>query len=477
MGRRLVMVITGFFPPAAGVGVRRPLGLCRHLAAGEWDVTVVTARPGPEERTDAGLLDAVPSGVRVIRTGAPDLPVLAARALKPAWVRRLVRRDGRPDPSGAGRDTVTAPPVTAEQRAGGESVARRCVDWASWWLHVPDGRSAWLLPGLRAALTEAARRRPDVVFSTAPFWTAHVVAAGLCSLLRLPLVADFRDPWCGSAFRPIPYRAHRRASEGMEATVVRLATRVTCAWEGIARHLRARYPDCAGRILTIRNGYDAARVDTQPPIALDARRCVLLHAGSFYGPRSPVPLFEALGLLKRDIPDLADRLLVALVGLASYNGQRLDELARAHGVGDSVRVVGPVSQARAVGLLKGADAALLFGQSGSESLASVPAKAYEYIGTGRSVLAIGAGGEVCSLLAEAGCGVWRADADRPGEIADALREILDLHRRGALPVAPPELRKRFTRARMARRLDTVLLEAASARASATGRKGAASCLR
>ena len=475
MGERSAIVITGFFPPAAGVGVRRPLGLCRHLAARGWEVTVVTARPPAGERTDAGLSATVPANVRVVRTAAPDLPVLAARALKPAWLKRLARRNGH-SATAPTSETPTPPDAApAEEHASGESALRRWGDWASWWLHVPDGRSGWLLPGLRAAIAEAARRRPDVVFSTAPFWTAHVVAAGLCSLLRLPLVADFRDPWCGSAFRPIPHRAHRRTSEGMEATVVRLAEAVTCAWEGIARHLRSRYPDRADRIVTILNGYDAERLGAAPPVELDPDRCVLLHAGSFYGPRSPVPLLEALALLKRDEPDLADRLLVALVGLTTYNGQPLEALAAAHGVADCVRVPGPVPQARAVGLLKGAATALLFGQSGSEALASVPAKAYEYIGTGRSVLAVGAGQEVCSLLEEAGCRVWRTET--PEEIAAALREILDLHRRGALPVAPPERRRQFTRARMAERLEAVLEAAAAGRAPVAGREGAAPCLR
>ena len=76
------MIITKIFPPEPAVGVHRTVGLCRHLIQRGWDVTVVTSRMADEGGADNDLLALVPNEVRVIRTPAPDLPVIAAKILK-----------------------------------------------------------------------------------------------------------------------------------------------------------------------------------------------------------------------------------------------------------------------------------------------------------------------------------------------------------------------------------------------------------
>ena len=130
-----------------------------------------------------------------------------------------------------------------------------------------------------------------VIYSTAPAWTSHLVGLMLSHLLRVPLVADFQDPWCGSFWRKIPYRSQLWLDERLENMVVRRASQITCAWDGIRRHLETRYPKRSADIRTILNGFWPDETDEVEPVRLDERRCVLLHAGSFYGPRSPTPLF------------------------------------------------------------------------------------------------------------------------------------------------------------------------------------------
>lgn len=120
----------------------------------------------------------------------------------------------------------------------------------------------------------------------------------------------------------------------------------------------------------------------------------------------------------------------------------------------------PVPHTEMISLLKGADAALLFGQSGSGSLASVPGKAYDYIGVGKPVLAIGAGDEVCELLNKGGCSVWSTSADDPAQIAAAIKDMAK-YLNGADPreAVFNSARSQFTRNRMALRLEGVLLQA------------------
>ncbi len=444
------IVITDVFPPVSAVGVHRTVALCRRLVERGWGVTVVTARPGASAVLDEGLLEGVPKEVRVVRTTAPDILGLAVRIFRP--------RFGRVDSSKRAGDAGQ----TGEAENLQPGIFRRMVDWLSWWLHVPDGSVGWLVPAVWVGLREAGRHRPDVIYSSAPMWTSHLAAGALSRLLHVPWVADFRDPWCGSHWRKIPYRLHRKADDVLERLVIRRASRITCAWDGIRKHLVSRYPMKTKDITTIHNGFDPDQIGPISPVSLDESRCVLIHAGTLYGPRSPIPLLEGLRRFRREFPTEADRMLVVFLGLPEYNGRPLEDIVSGYGVGDLVRIIPPTSHKEALSFLKGADVAVLFGQGGDAALAPVPAKVYEYIGANKAVLAIGAGEEAVDIMRRGGCRLWCAEVGTES-VAKSLADILmEFGRCSLRRQTDPNARDAFTRVRMADRLEEVLGEAIDA---------------
>ncbi len=450
MSGRNCVILADVFPPLPAVGVHRTVALCKHLAERGWGVTVITARPGAGATLDDGLLDGVPEEVRVIRTVSPDMLGIVTGIL------RRRRKEDSSEQTGvaaeAGRSSGHRP-----------SLFRRMIDWLSWWLHVPDRTIGWLVPAVLAGLREAGRHRPDVIYSSAPMWTSHLAAGVLSRLLRVPWVADFRDPWCGSQWREIPYRLHRKADDVLEHLVIRQASRITCAWDGIRKHLVSRYPAKAQDITTILNGFDPEQIDSVSPVSLDSGRCVLLHAGTLYGPRSPIPLLEGLRCFRKESPAEAGRLIVIFLGIPTYNGQPLGDLAREYGVDGLVRIMPPTTHRKAIAYLKGADVAVLFGQGGEASLAPVPAKVYEYIGAGKAVLAIEAGQEAVEIMRRGGCRLWCA-SEGAESVAKSLAEILSEFDRCSLQrQSDPSTREAFTRVRMAERIEEVLREAINVR--------------
>jgi len=411
-----VMLVTQAFPPEAAPGVHRMLGLCRYLVEHNWRVTVITSHPSKGTAIDEQLAKSIPPDVKVISTPSPNLPLLAARIFKPfSFVREQKKNNQHYSESRKS---------TATNIKGRRSRIRFVVDWLSWWLHIPDSSVGWLLPALGAGLIQVTQRRPDVIFSSAPPWTSLMTAAILSRLTNIPLVADFRDPWCGSAFHKLPYAAHRGANSLLERMVVRRASRITCAWDGIRQHLTKRYHQRTPDISTILNGFNQDLIDSVDPLFIDSQRRVFLHTGGFYGPRSPEPMLAALQCLLRNSSDLLPKVLVVFLGPTSYNGQPIDLMAQNYGVQDYVRILPRVSHRQALAFLKGADVALLFGQSGSDALASIPAKAYEYIGLKKTVFAIGAGVEVCEVMRRGGCRVWRLPGGEPQQIASAIIHYL-----------------------------------------------------
>lgn len=447
---RSVIIVTDVYPPVPAVGVYRTVALCRRLVEKGWHVTVITAKPALDVFLDHALLEQSPAGVRIIRTAAPHLPTLAARLLRK-----------RPRAAAQSAAQGAAPAAASHASQSRKGLFRKTIDWLSWWIHLPDTLTGWFAPAVWAGLGEARRERPDVIYCTAPAWTSHLVGTALSRLLRVPLLADFQDPWCGSAWHKVPYRTHRRIDEAMERLVVRQAKQITCAWDGIRKHLAARYPHRQEEIRTILNGFPPGELEGIAPQRLDETRCVLLHTGTFYGPRSPIPMLEGLRRFKDQHPADANGLLVAFVGRPEYGGRPLQSLAQEHGVDGLVRVIPLVTRREALALLKGADVAMLFGQSGNEALASVPAKTYDYISAGAPVLAIGAGTEACEIMRRGGCRVWATRADNPSDIADALRQIVVAYRQnGSCVTAEKEA---FAWPRLAEELATVLEQTAHGR--------------
>ena len=441
------MLVTQAFPPEAVVGAHRMMALCRHLVEQNYEVSVITSHPPQDAAVDESLTEMIPAELKVISTAGVDLPLLAARILKPQFLKKLRGKKSEPLPS--------EPKESQGKKQTGPGGFRFIIDWLSWWLHIPDGSTGWAPTALVAGLYRSIRSRPEVIFSSAPPWSSFLAGALLSRFLGVPLVADFRDPWCGSAFLKVPYAAHDSVNTLLEKLVVGRSRRITCAWDGIRKHLIKRYPKRTNDICTIINGFNPELLASIEPASIDNERKVFLHTGGFYGPRSPEPMLAALQYLKRESPESVSRVLVVFLGPTTYNGQPLEQMAQTYGVHDHVRILPRVSHREALGYLKGADVALLFGQSGIEALATIPAKALEYIGLMKPVIAIGAGEEVCNVIRRGGCPIWKLSADDPEKIATTMTGIVDSDL-GSLTSGPND-NYSLSQAYMAQQIERVLM--------------------
>jgi glycosyltransferase involved in cell wall biosynthesis len=265
------------------------------------------------------------------------------------------------------------------------------LSWLSDWLRVPDSRIGWLVPAVWSGLRETRNCRPDVIYSTAPMWTAHLAAMCLSRLLDRPWVADCRDPWHANPYRCFRHAAHRRVDAWLESRMVARAAFVICNTTPAKDELASRYPASADRLVVIPNGYDAGEV--QAVRRLRARRdkdvCRFVHAGSFYGPRSPMPLMGALGLLVRRRPRLRRRVRLCLLGPSCYDGASLAGLADRLGIGDIVEIAGPLPHSETLRRVDAASVAVVCSHSGPGSDLQIPGKFYEYMGLGKPTLVVG----------------------------------------------------------------------------------------
>jgi hypothetical protein len=446
---RRAMVIAYDFPPHGAIGTMRTLRLVRQLHQEGWQVTVLTGAPEtyvPGTPIERGTEARVPAGVEVLQVRAIR-PYVALENL----VRRL--RGGRARATG----DKAAPAPNGESRGPARPQAgwkRRLIgvrDSIEALLDMPDKESGWILPALVRGLAHMLRHgRPDVVYSSAPPWSGQVIALALVTLSRRPWIADFRDPWARAPWRDWQLALRRRVVAWLERRVVTTAEAVLFVTQGNRFDFVEVYgPEAARRFHLVPNGCDPTELEALEPLP---RRepFVLLHAGSFYGPRSPMPVIHAIaraverGVLSRE------RFRLRLLGTITLAVDVPAECARL-GIAELVEFVPRVTRAESLAEMKSASALLLVQIA---TTVSVPAKAYEYLAAGRPILALAEESDTASLVRGSGAGVSvRPDASLE-EIERALQDVMALA--GSFrPVDPSHYDGRLHAATTTQMLDTV----------------------
>ena len=385
------------FPPLAGSsGIQRTLRFVQHLPSLGWQPLVLSADPRAYEKTSDDLMADVPSGMVVRRAFALD----TARHLQ---------------------------------------VKGRYLGWMA----RPDRWISWKFDAVRQGLKLIKEFKPDVIWSTYPIATAHVIASMLHKKSGIPWVADFRDPMAQEDY-PADL-VTRQMYRDIEADAAAHAGLCTFTTPGAAREYQQRYPHAAQRMVVLENGYDEESFasaglplgngETQMTPADKSRRpMVLLHSGIVYPyERDPTQLFMALGQLKAQGKLGPDDLKIRF--RASVHDDLLNQLAQTHGALDFIELCPPIPYRQALAEMLQVDALLVM--QASNCNAQIPAKIYEYLRAGKPILALtDPVGDTAGVLREAGLnGIVRIDSAQ--EIALALPAFVRDWRSGnsALPAA------------------------------------------
>lgn len=430
--RRRVLIVAYNFPPHAAIGTMRTLRVVRQLHARGWDVSVLTGDPSTSpsgNAVDLALLEQVPREVRVIRAGA-----LHPWSQLQNLVLSRYRRSRSPHQSEIGGFT-NGPAARAASRSTGGTLARvvRMKDLVDAALSIPDRYSGWLLPALSKGVISGLRSTPpDVIYSSAPPWTTQLVAAGLKQALRRPWVADFRDPWSRAPWRGDRYRFAMTAAARLERLVVRHADRVIFVTAANRDDFAAYYGQAiAAKFDVVPNGCDPDEFDAlRDTPRSDTDTFVMLHAGSLYAGRTPVPLLKAIATaVSRGDVD-RDRFRLRFLGANALTGVDLAGICRQLGLEDVVQFLPRVPREQSLRAMMAASSLLLL-QPGHTL--SVPGKVYEYLATGRPIFAIAEEGEISELVRKTGVGVLVSPKDE-GAIVEAFAAHV---RRGSANVAPP----------------------------------------
>ena len=398
--KRHLLLAAYHFPPMGGSGVQRPLGFARHLPAAAWRPTVLCAGHEQYGALDPSLAAELPASVRVERLAGWE----------PAgWARRIAR---------GVRHRRAKLDVAA--KAAGATGERRLY----WMLQssmpdavVPEPEWLWAQSARGAARKLVAADRADAVMTSGGPFSVHLIGLHLQRRMGIPWIADWRDPLVGNfAYaprRPWIDRYWRR----LERTIVHRANLhvVTCPEHG--EDLKRRYPRLASnRVMTLTNGYEPH--DFSPPLPARtgpaAARFTIAHVGSFYRQQSLEPLLEVIRAWIAMRPAQAGAVRLALIGTLSAEQRRLIQPQDATFIEER----GYVDHATAVREMRQAELLYLTAPDSAGGRLCVPAKSFEYLASGRPILATIPGNTwLRGLLERSGGTTFPADQTTAGLVA------------------------------------------------------------
>ena len=440
-----VLVVAYFFPPLGGAGVHRPVAWSRFLPERGWNVTVLASAPGGYFVDDETLLQTVPPETEVLRVAAPTAVALWRRHLGPPLL-GVVSNGGGPE--------------DVRRSRSGRIRRDDALRWLARIAFVPDSYRAWVDPAVRAGRARIARGDIDVVLSSSPPESCHLVGEALTRKggeRLLPWVADFRDPWVGLHYRKPPSPLHALAHRRMERRVLQNADRVLCASRTHLRQVEEALgrEDAKARVRFLPNGAELDAPEFVPHAAGGTR---IVFTGTLVETPAMLRFLEAFARRLSYEPGRRER--VTLVVAGPY-GEEYEARVRELDLGDVVRFLGPVPFAEQRRLQQEADVLLLVRNEGRGYEAMVPGKLYAYLAARRPIVAMVGTSEASGLARACGAAVT---APNDGEAAVAAAfAVLDGAPTAARPneAAIVELLRARSRETLAAELGAILEEARS----------------
>ncbi len=391
-----VLIIAHGFPPIGGVGVQRPYKFTQYLPDLGWNPIVLTQVARYSATWDESLLNLLEQRHTPIYRAQNPMMTLQYYMHK--------RKNRRDHASSLKVDRTIAQSVAAE----GQSARRKMIRLLKGLrdqLLIPDAEIFWLPYAVAVGLRALQSHPIDAIYATSPPETSLLVAAILSQMTGVPLIADFRDPWVANLHRKESGFRHA-IEKRLEGFVFARAARITTVTESFRVAFATRYPQYRDKIFVISNGYDASDLELPGDIVNSTHeRMHIYYGGILYEKRSPTVFLYALARVLEQQPNMRDHIRVQFAGVFDYPGRSANrELVAKLGLEDVVEVIGYVAHADHMRYMARADLLLVIGDQTPEAAAYVPAKVYEYLGSGKPILGLIHVGEASWLVQECEAG-------------------------------------------------------------------------
>lgn len=341
LNNKKVLIISYLWPPAEGIGLMRALKFAKYLPSYGWEPVVLTVG------IKNGVVGPEEKDIKVYRTEA---------------LNRLARG----------------------------------------LIAMPDEQIGWYKNAVEEGKKILSDEPIDLVFSTSPPETAHLVARTLKRYRNLPWVADLRDLWADDHFRK-RHPLKRAILRVMEKVILKYADLILTVSDPWARKLAASL-GAEGKVKVVENGYDEE--DFSGVDYKGNEKLMLVYTGKLHKEHQPIDNF--LKALRELIDEkrIDPKKIEVRFYVFGYDKPDVNSLAALHGLDGIVAEFPRVRYHESSRIQRRSDALLFVQWQGRGKDGWYSAKLYDYIGARRPILALAErGGIIEDLISRTASGV------------------------------------------------------------------------
>ena len=279
-----VLILTYYWPPSGGSGVQRWLKFVKYLREFGIEPIVYTVKNPLYPIEDENLENEIPDGVEVLRHSIKEPNNLLGN--KKGTSAGFLN----PNPTLIGK-------IAQYIRAN---------------FFIPDARKFWIKPSVKFLSGYLKENSVDVIISTGPPHSMHMIGKKLKEKFDIKWISDFRDPWTDiDYFHQLPLsKSSIKKHKKLEQEVVSSSDAVLV----VGKTMRENYVEFNKNIHVITNGYDVT--STQEKVKLDDKFSIT-HIGMMNDDRNPIVLWKVLSDICRENTDFKNDLEIKLIGKIS----------------------------------------------------------------------------------------------------------------------------------------------------------------
>ena len=365
-----VLIITYYWPPAGGSGVQRWLKFVKYLQEFGIEPVVYTVENANYLKQDTSLLNEVPRGIEILKQ-----PIWEPTALL-FWKKSKQQTKG----------------ISNVSKGGFLSFIRGNF-------FIPDPKVFWVKPSVSYLQKYLDANDIDVIISTGPPHSVHLIAERLHQKNDVKWLADFRDPWSdlyyNKDFKQLEFAKNKNRK--LEESVLKNADCIVT----VSNSLKQEFAKTAKKVEVITNGYDDEFVAAENAI-LDTKFSIS-YIGLLPKQSNPKLLFKVLKVLCEENLNFKKDLQLNFIG-DIY--EEVKVAIEENKLLQNTNFVGYVSHQKAIEYQNTSQVLLLLIPNVKNNEGILTGKLFEYLKAKRPILAIGPEkGDLAAILQETNSGV------------------------------------------------------------------------
>ncbi len=396
------LIITYYWPPAGGSGVQRWLKFVKYLQDFDVEPIVYTVENPDYVITDDTLKKEIPDGIEIIK--------------QPIWEPNSLLSKFKSNQQQTSAGFLNPNPSFIEKQ----------LQYIRANYFIPDARKFWIKTSVRFLSEYLNNHKVDVIITTGPPHSLHLIGMELKKRFPIKWVSDFRDPWTDIDYfhqLPLTEKTIKKHKE-LEKKVLQQSDTVIV----IGETMKEEFDKFNKNIHVISNGFDGDIAASEKELD---KKFSITHIGLMNADRNPKILWEVLSEIKNENSEFAKDLEIKLIGeVAKEVKNYIADLK----LEKNTKYITYVPHQKVIAYQKMAQVLLLAVNNVASAKGIITGKIFEYLQAKRPIVAIAPkDGDLAEIISKTNSG-FVVDFDDKEKLKEVIKNYYHSYKNKILQI-------------------------------------------